>query len=70
MKKLIAQKNWLTQREAGQPMIMLRNMRADATGKSCQRRSGYLLLLSYGIPSAFGAREFLEVKARTTREIT
>ena len=29
----------------------------------------YLLLLSYGIPSAFGAREFLDVSARTIREI-
>ena len=29
----------------------------------------YLLLLSYGIPSALGALEFLEVSARTIREI-
>ncbi len=27
------------------------------------------LLLSYGIPSAFGAREFLDVSASTIREI-
>ena len=29
----------------------------------------YLVLLSYGIPSAFGAAEFLEVNARTISEI-
>ncbi len=29
----------------------------------------YLLPLSYGMPSAFGALECLEVKARTTREM-
>jgi hypothetical protein len=29
----------------------------------------YLVPLSYGIPSAFGAAEFFEVKASTTREI-
>ena len=32
-------------------------------------KNRYRIPFSYGIPSAFGAREFLEVKARTIREM-
>lgn len=32
-------------------------------------REAYLILLSYGMPSAFGALERLEVKASTIREM-
>ena len=31
---------------------------------------GYLIPLSYGIPSAFGAREFLDVSESTIRVMT
>ncbi|MDF2611764.1 MAG: hypothetical protein K0R92_3238, partial [Lachnospiraceae bacterium] len=40
----------------------------DAFGKLLMQGACvyYLVLLSYGIPSAFGALDFLEVKTKTT----
>ena len=49
------------------PVIRPGDQNAFVMGSAEKNR--YRIPFSYGIPSAFGAREFLEVKARTIREM-